>query len=132
MLLAQEAEHAEQAVEAAGWFLENAWLIPLIPGIAFFLIILFGKRLPRGGSELGILSMVAAMVIAAGTALQWIDHVNASHGEEAAPIIKDITWWESGGIRFGIGSYIDGLAAMVLLLVTFISTLVQVYSTEYV
>ena len=25
---------------AAGWFLENAWLIPLIPGIAFFVIIL--------------------------------------------------------------------------------------------
>ena len=24
----------------AGWFLENAWLIPLIPGLAFFLILL--------------------------------------------------------------------------------------------
>jgi NADH-quinone oxidoreductase subunit L len=132
MLFAQDSEHAEGAVQAAGWFLENAWLVPLIPGIAFFLIILFGKRMPRGGSEIGIASMVAAMVIAAGTALQWIDRVEASHGEEATPVIKDWTWWESGGVRFGIGSHIDGLAAMVLLLVTFISTLVQVYSTEYV
>ena len=37
----------------AGWFLENAWLIPVIPAIAFFVILLFGKRMPRGGSELG-------------------------------------------------------------------------------
>ena len=39
---------------AAGWFLENAWLIPVIPGIAFALIILIGKRLPMQGSELGV------------------------------------------------------------------------------
>ena len=60
MLLAQET--SEHAVEATGWFLEHAWLIPLIPGVAFFLIILIGKRLPRGGSELGIASMVASFV----------------------------------------------------------------------
>ena len=63
MLLAQETEHA---VEAAGWFMENAWLIPLIPGLAFFAILLFGKRMPRGGSEFGIASMLAAFVIASG------------------------------------------------------------------
>jgi NADH-quinone oxidoreductase subunit L len=130
MLLAQET--SEHAVEATGWFLEHAWLIPLIPGVAFFLIILIGKRLPRGGSELGIASMVASFVIALGTALQWIDHVNANHGQEAAPAIKDWTWFETAGLRIGIGSYIDGLAAMTLLIVTFISTLVQIYSTEYV
>ncbi len=129
MLLAQETEHA---VEAAGWFMENAWLIPLIPGIAFFAILLFGTRMPRGGSELGIASMFAAFVIAAGAAWQWIDRVNASHGEEVAPVIKEWTWYDSSTLEFGIGSYIDGLAAMVLLLVAFISTLVQVYSTEYV
>jgi NADH-quinone oxidoreductase subunit L len=130
MLLAQET--SEHSVEAAGWFLENAWLIPLIPGIAFVLIILVGKRLPRGGSELGIASMLAAFVIALGAALQWIDRVNSSHGEEVAPVINETTWYETGGLSFGIGSYIDGLAAMTLLIVTFISTLVQIYSTEYV
>ena len=47
-------EAAEHGAEAAGWFLENAWLIPVIPAVAFFGIIFFGKKLPRGGSELGI------------------------------------------------------------------------------
>ena len=91
MLLAAE-ETAEHAVEAAGWFLENAWLIPLIPAVAFFVILLFGKKMPRGGSEVGIASMVAALVIAAGAAFQWIDRVDAGHGEEIAPVIKQ---WSS-------------------------------------
>ena len=131
MLFAAE-ETAEHAVEAAGWFLENSWLIPLIPGIAFFVILLFGKRLPKGGSEVGIASMTASLVIAAGAAFQWIDRVDSSHGEHVGPVIRQWTWWQSGGTKFGIGQHIDGLAVMALLLVTFISTLVQIYSTEYV
>ena len=34
------------------------------PGVAFALIILFGKRLPMRGSELGVASMAAATVLA--------------------------------------------------------------------
>ncbi len=123
---------AAQETAAAGWFLENAWLIPLIPFVAFFVILLFGKKMPRGGSEVGIASMVAALVVAAGAAYQWIDRVDSSHGEEVEPVIRQWVWWQSGGTRFGIGEHIDGLAIVVLLLVAFISTLVQIYSTEYV
>ena len=129
MLLAVE-EVAEHGAEAAGWFLENAWLIPIIPAVAFFGIIFFGKKLPRGGSELGLLSMVASFVIAAGATFQWIDRVSSSHGEEVAPVVKQVVWWQSGGIEFGIGQQIDGLAVMALVLVTFISTLVQIFSTR--
>ena len=96
------------------------------------MILLLGKRMPRGGSEVGIASMVAALVIAAGAAFQWIDRVDAGHGEEIEPVVTQWTWWQSGGIEFGIGQHIDGLAVMALLLVAFISTLVQIYSTEYV
>ena len=105
---------AEETAHAAGWFLENAWLIPLIPFVAFFVILLLGKRMPRGGSEVGIASMVAALVIAAGAAFQWIDRVDAGHGEEIEPVVKQWTWWQSGGIEFGIGEHIDGLAVMAL------------------
>jgi NADH-quinone oxidoreductase subunit L len=151
---------------SSGWFLENAWLIPVIPGAAFFLIILFGKRMPMQGSELGIASMAAATVLAAGTAYQWIQRTNsvdegehadgvlatisgfgrslaastrmlAQEGEHAVepyvePVIRRWTWWDSGGVEFSIGQQIDGLAVMALLLVAFISLLVQIYSLEYV
>ena len=127
-MFAEEA--AGEAVHAAGWFLEHAWLIPLIPAVAFFLIIFFGKKMPKGGSEIGIASMVASFVIAAGAAYQWIDLLH--HTEEPEPITKTVTWWSSGGLDFSIGQQIDGLALMALVLVAFISTLVQIYSTEYV
>ena len=55
---------AAETGETAGWFLEHAWLIPLIPAVAFAVIILFGKRMPMKGSEVGLLSMSASLVIA--------------------------------------------------------------------
>ncbi|MEP7047293.1 MAG: NADH-quinone oxidoreductase subunit L, partial [Ilumatobacteraceae bacterium] len=125
------------AAEAAGWFLEHAWLIPLIPGAAFFVIILFGhleidgKRVLRwSGAEVGLASMVVALALAIGTTYQWIHHVRGV--AEAEPVIKTWTWWQIRGAPFGLGEHIDGLAVMLLLLVTFISTLVQIYSLEYV
>src|SRR5262245_35774351 len=140
-MFAAETEHA---VESAGWFLENAWLVPVVPGIAFFLIILFGKRLPKHGSEIGIASMLASTVLAAGAAYQWVEHVrNASTGgaegegrEEVHHVINAVThtqvWFSVGDLHFTIGSFMDGLSVTILLLVAFISTLVQIYSTEYV
>ncbi|MGZ6960996.1 MAG: NADH-quinone oxidoreductase subunit 5 family protein [Ilumatobacteraceae bacterium] len=122
---------------SAGWFLEHAWLIPLIPGAAFAVIILFGKFevngkrvLPWAGAEVGLASMVVSLVLAIGTTYQWIHHVRGV--VEAEPVIKSWTWWQVGGAPFGLGEHIDGLAVMLLLLVTFISTLVQIYSLEYV
>ncbi|NBU95709.1 MAG: hypothetical protein EBS20_07445, partial [Actinobacteria bacterium] len=131
-----------------GWFLENAWLIPIIPAIGFVLIIALGKRLPAKGSEIGIVSIGASLVLAIGATYQWIDRVSAAGGGEHAgpisgvfgfarsifpsaseagtetyvePVIKSWTWWQSGGLEFGFGQHIDGLAIMLLLLVTFIS-----------
>ena len=128
---------AEAAAESPGWFLDHAWLIPLIPGVAFAVIILFGKlevdgrRVLRwGGSEVGVASMLASLVLSIGLTYQWIHHVRGA--EEAEPVIKVWTWWQSSGLKFGIGEHIDGLAVMALLLVSFISTLVQIYSLEYV
>jgi NADH-quinone oxidoreductase subunit L len=141
--------------ESAGWFLEHAWLIALIPGVAFPVIILFGKRMPFKGAEVGIASMGASLVLAAGTAYQWIDRVSGAEGhgstlaravggmarslaEEGSerpyvqPVIKQWVWWQSGGVKLSIGQHIDGLSVMGLLLVAFISTLVQIYSVEYV
>ena len=148
-----------EVAHSAGWFLEHAWLIALIPAVAFALIIGFGKKLPLHGAEIGIASMVTSLVLAVGATYQWIQQFSGHEGgsEEAAgvskalfgfirtaaeeggeghayvaPIVKQWVWWQSGGVEFGLGQHIDGLAIMLLLLVTFISTLVQIYSLEYV
>lgn len=126
------AESEVLAPLASGWFLENAWLIPVVPAIAFALIILFGKRLPMKGSELGVLSMFTSLVLSAGAAYQWVQRVNSATEEQfIKPVIRSWSWWTSGGFDFVIGQHIDGLSIVVLLVVAFISTLVQIYSLEY-
>ena len=125
---------SETAAEAlkSGWFLEHAWVIPIIPAVAFALIIFFGKKLPMKGSELGVLSMLASLVIAAGAGFQWIDRVNSASEEQFIdPVVKTWTWWQSGGFKLTIGQHIDGLSLTVLVVVAFISSLVQIYSLEY-
>src|SRR5215217_2304445 len=121
------------------WFLDNAWLIPLLPAVAFFLIILLGKRTDRftnGGSYIGITAVLASLVLAVGTAVQWIQRVDdTANGESALaalgrsllpgqeehtrafvePVTHTWTWWQNGGVSFGIGSHIDGLAVALLI-----------------
>ena len=144
-----------------GWFLENAWLIPVIPGIAFFVIILFGKRLPMKGSEVAPdLDGRVARARRSAPPYQWIQRTDAAAGDARAPgpfgiaagFARSIAASEGGARRavrparhqvvdvvaerrlraVTIGQHIDGLSVMLLLLVTFISLLVQVFSLEYV
>jgi len=136
--------------------LEYAWIIPLLPAASFFLILLFGKRLPFKGSELGIAAVGAAFVLAVVVNTQWFDHVNeaehagseeaaasveGSEGSEAAaedehftvePITEEVTWFQNDGLDIEVGMLLDGPAVMMLFVVTLVSLLVHVYSTDYV
>ena len=123
---------ATKVALSSGWFLENAWVIPLIPAISFVFIIFFGKRMPKKGSEIGIASMLGALVFSAGAAYQWVQRVNgAPEGAFVSPVIRTWTWWQNDGVSLGVGQHVDGLTVSILLVVAFISTLVQIYSLEY-
>jgi len=155
------AEEIQEALDlSSGWFLENLWLVGLIPAIGFALIMGFGKRMPNGGSEFGLASMASALVISSGAAWQWMARVDsgseAAHGEEAVglvqafgrsvpraaegaeaspfiePVLNTWVWWQNAGLEFGIGSLADGLGILLLWLVAFISLLVQIFSLDYV
>jgi len=106
--------------------LENAWLIPLIPAISFVIILFFGKRLPKKGAEVGIAALTISFVIALLGAVEWIGKEVPRHA-----VTGHQTWFEIGGVEFGAGIHIDGLAVMMLVVVTFISLMVHVYSTGY-
>ena len=183
--------------------LTHAWIIPVIPAISFLLILGFGKKLPRGGSEIGIASVAICFVLALGVGAGWIGRVNhppevAGHGatehgteseghgteteghsteteseghstegageeglaesgatfaraptsstaapaaeEEGAeeehhstpPVQRSVTWFENDGVKIKAGFLIDGLSAVMLIVVTLISLLVHVFSTDYV
>ena len=62
---------------SSGWFMENAWLIALIPAVAFVLIIAFGKKMPFKGAEFGLASIGASLVIATGAGIQWMQRTDS-------------------------------------------------------
>ncbi|MGB3735709.1 MAG: proton-conducting transporter membrane subunit, partial [Ilumatobacter sp.] len=162
MFAAEASNEVQGAIElSSGWFLENLWLAALIPALGFAVILFFGKKMPKGGSEVGLASMAASLVVASGAAWQWMARVDsaedaahggeeaigllqtfgrsvprAAEGAEAAPFIEPVvsswTWWQNSGLEFGIGSFADGLSILLLWLVAFISLLVQIFSLDYV
>ncbi|MCA1692199.1 MAG: NADH-quinone oxidoreductase subunit L [Actinobacteria bacterium] len=107
-------------------FLANAWLIPLIPAVAFFVILFFGKKMPKKGAEIGILAIGASTVLAVLAAVQWIGLEAPRH-----PVRHHLTWFQFGELEIGAGIHVDGLTVMMLVVVTFISLMVHVYSTGY-
>ena len=68
--------------------LDQAWLIPTIPAVSFFAILFFGKRLPRKGSEIGILAVGTSFVLACITAVEWINRIDDSTTEKVKPVIQ--------------------------------------------
>ena len=106
--------------------IDYVWLIPLFPAVSFFLILFLGKKAPKQGAEIGILSIGACALMAFATAAQWI-------GEEAPrhAVHHHLTWFKVGGVDIGAGTHVDGLTVMMLIVVTFISLMVHVYSVGY-
>jgi NADH-quinone oxidoreductase subunit L len=153
------------------WFLENAYLIPGTLVASFVLILFFGKRLPKKGSEIGVAAIAIAFTLACLAVVAWVQRpasvvpetaaaqasanvgndqaiadtnaeAGGSTGEQATAghhevepirpaVERGFTWWQSGKTKIGGGILIDGLAVMMLFVVTAISLLVHVYSTSY-
>jgi NADH-quinone oxidoreductase subunit L len=115
--------------------LAHAWIIPLIPAASFLIILFLGKRLPYKGAEVGIVALALSWLAAVAVNVRWFRLVNHAHGGEHAvvePVHRTITWFSSGGLDIKVGMLLDGPAVMMLFVVTTISLLVHVYSTDYV
>src|SRR5437016_2051927 len=113
------------------WLLRNAYLIFLLPFISWWLILLFGKKLPRHGDFLGIGAVGASFVLSCATAVAWINRPEVGEGEEKLRHAIDrtlFTWFNIGGHKTEFGIHVDGLTVAMLFVVSFISLMVHVYS----
>jgi len=101
-----------------------AWLVPALPLVAWAVLLLVGRRLPGGGAPVGIFAVAVGWVISLAILSGVIGGADAYHVSfEWAPI----------GAEFDIplGMTVDGLAAVLLVVVTTISLFVQIYSVSY-
>ncbi len=123
--------HGPSSVDSAGFFLDYAWLVPLLPALSFAAILAFGKRMRSKGAALGITAVAGSLVLSLGAAITWIGHRDDAH-EGAAAVHRSVGWLRSGGITHDAGILVDGLSVMMLFVVTAVSLLVHIYSTDYV
>ncbi|MGZ4119703.1 MAG: NADH-quinone oxidoreductase subunit L [Actinomycetota bacterium] len=119
------AQEAAAAAHAANIVTRNAWVIPAIPAICVFLIWAVGKRLPRGGAEIGVGGLLAACTLSYIVLANFI-------GGNGPLVVKQLTWFPFGlGTTLGVGIRVDGLTAIMFCVVTTISLMVQIYSIGY-
>jgi NADH-quinone oxidoreductase subunit L len=104
-----------------------ALLLAALPLLSFLVLLLAGKKLPRQGDWLALLATGTSCLIALYLFSQvWDQQV----------LHLRLPWFELGGagnpaFAFHSGLYLDNLSALMLVLVTFISLLVQVFSVIY-
>ncbi len=97
--------------------------IPGLPALVFFVLALFGRYIKEGAQYVAILGVTISLVFS-GFALYFV-----ATGE---PIDFAVNWIDlGGGGAFPMGVYIDGLAAVMLVVVCFVSLMVQLYSGAF-
>jgi NADH-quinone oxidoreductase subunit L len=123
LILAQE--NGEEIIEASkqGFFSDFMWLVPLLPLLAFFVILFFGKRMRDRGHNVGIVA------VGAGLALSLVGFLELVAGNAA--VEKSWTWFEVGDFHIEFGMNYDFLTGVMFLVVTSVSLLIQIYSTGY-
>jgi NADH-quinone oxidoreductase subunit L len=101
-----------------------AWLVPALTLAAWAVILLVGKRLPGRGAPVGIVAVGIGWALSLAVLGRFVGGAPAYHlaGEWAtfAP-----------GLGIPLGMTVDGLAAVLLVVVTTVSLFVQVYSVSY-
>ena len=111
--------------------MSEAWLLPVLPGAAFVVLVLFGNYLPRKGDWLAILAIFGSFVLFFLVAADLTDAL-ARTGERFAGVSNSITWFQVGDVfQVRLGVFVDQIAVVMLAVVTFVSLMVQVYSLGY-
>lgn len=95
--------------------------IPVIPLVVFFVLALFGRLLRENAQYVAIFGMVFSVVFSFFALYLVI--------RDGRPIEFSVYWINLGeGGGFPIGVYIDELAAVMLVVVSFVSLMIQLYS----
>src|SRR4029450_13798990 len=124
VVAAESTEALGRAIADPSSFLTNAWLIAFLPAMAAVFTLFLGKRTPGKGSVYGIAGVGAAPGLSLGVLWTFV-------GGERGFYEASIPWFQIGQLHLEVGVYVDGLTAVMLVVVTSISLCVHVYSLGY-
>ncbi|MDB5284965.1 MAG: nuoL [Bacteroidota bacterium] len=116
--------------------MSNALSIILIPGLpllSFLLLGLFGRKyLRENAGWIGTLSLLASTVLSLVTAFNYFFVSGKVSGVYQQIIVAKHTWLEfSHGVSIDMGFMLDPISVMMIVIVTFVSLMVHIYSLGY-
>jgi NADH-quinone oxidoreductase subunit L len=111
--------------------MNDAWVLPALPVAAFVVLLLTSQYLPRKGDYIAIGAMAAAFIGALIIAADMSDAI-AAEGPEFHGVARSWEWLEIPGyIEIRMGTFVDQITLVMLVVVTFVALLVMIYSTGY-
>jgi NADH-quinone oxidoreductase subunit L len=106
------------------FFAEYAWLVPVFPLVAFAVLTAAGKSLKKSGVWIGTLATFASFVLSICIAIERIS-------SNAPDYRQEIDWIQIGNVTLGAGFEVTNLTSLMLVIVTLVGFLVNVYSQGY-
>ncbi len=105
-------------------YAEYAWLIPAIPLILSPVALIFGRKLPKEGAELGILGTSLSFVLALIVSTEYLLY----HYQES---YVEYPWIDLGTFKLNFIVMVDPLSIVMMDIVCLIATLIMIYSLGY-
>ena len=108
--------------------LELLWLIPSLPFAGFVILALLGRRLPgRTAAFIGVGFVGLSALVAFLVCFSFIS--SPPPGDSYTQVLW--TWMSVGGFASRIAFYLDALSVVMILVITFVSFLIHLYSVEF-
>jgi NADH-quinone oxidoreductase subunit L len=108
------------------WIVKNLWLIPVLPMLAAGLSALTPQRCRKFSASLAIGAMVISFLLAVCA----FTNALGFHGKEAQQVCN-FNWFQFGDQWVQLGWVLDPLSAVMLVMVTFVGSLIFIYSVGY-
>lgn len=117
---------AAEALPATG-LSAAAWLLVALPLLGAAVLLLGGRRTDRWGHWFGVAMSWAAFVVGAAIFVEML----GAPAEERARSLHLFEWVPAGALTVDAGLLVDQLSMTFVLLVTFVGSLIHVYSVAY-
>src|SRR3954470_3950501 len=110
------------------WIVQNLWLIPVLPVVAAGLTAIAPQRKRVYACSLAIGSMVLSFLL---SAVALVHVFGLTGGGTESREVFNFRWFQLGSEWLQLGWVLDPLTAVMLAMVTFVGTLIFIYSVGY-
>lgn len=106
------------------FFAEYAWLVPVFPLAAFAILTAMGRGVKKTGAWIGTIATFLSLVLSICIAIERISG-------KAPDYSRKMDWIQIGSLKLGAGFEVTNLTALMLVVVTVVGFLVNLYSQGY-